>query len=49
MFREYEAAVTSQTLASAQLKHALAHKQLIESKLLHVKNRLQQIQFDAGK
>jgi len=49
MFREYEAAVTSQTLASAQLKHALAHKHLIESKLLHVKNRLQQIQFDAGK
>ena len=49
MFREYEAATTSQSLASAQLKHALAQKQLIESKLLHIKNRLHQLQFDAGK
>jgi len=49
MFREYEAATTSQSLASAQLKHALAQKQLIESKLLHIKNRLHQLQFDAGR
>jgi len=49
LFREYEAAMTSQSLASAQLKHTLAHKQLIESKLLHIKNRLQQLQFDSGK
>jgi hypothetical protein len=48
-FREYEAATTSQSLASAQLKHALAHKQHVESKLLHIKNRLQQLQFDASK
>jgi len=49
LFREYESAMTSQSLASAQLKHALAHKQHIESKLLHIKSQLQQLQYDNGK
>jgi hypothetical protein len=49
LFREYETAMTSQSLASAQLKHALAHKQHIESKLLHIKSQLQQLQHDNGK
>ena len=49
MFREHEAATAAQSSASAQLKLAYAQKQLIESKLLHIKSRLQQLQFDAGK
>ena len=49
MFREHEAATAAQSSASAQLKHAYAQKQLIESKLLHIKDRLQQLQFYAGK
>ena len=49
IFRKYESAVAAQGVASAQLKHTLASKQHIESEILHIKSRLQQIQFDWGK
>jgi hypothetical protein len=49
IFRKYESAVAAQGVASAQLKHTLASKQHIESEILHIKSRLQQIQFHWGK